>query len=925
MFNTISVRISAYLWCITMVLILLGLKAHAQSLGDPIVNITFGAGTASRGGPLPADSGSTTYTYNSGTPADGYYTIANSTNGMYNTWWQTTDHTGNAGGYMMIVNASYDPGIFYTRKVVALCGNTKYQFAAWVKNLVSQNQILPNITFSIETTKGVQLGTGSTGNIPTGNQWVQYPFTFNTPATADTIVLKMTNNAPGGIGNDIAIDDITFRPYGAPVAVTFDQSSASTFCAGTSHMVTIDATTTLAGGYAQKLQMLVNNVWTDEGAASTANTFSIASPTAAGVYSYRIVSALAGNVSTSNCVVASNLLTLTVQPLPTAAFTVVANTCLGDSTAFKDLSTGNGGSLKTWLWDFGDGVTSSKQNPSHLYGLPGDYTVRLTATNNTGCASAVSSQTIHISAHPVAAFAYSIPVCVTRAITITDRSTSPDDAITSWLWDYGDGSSTETKTNAQPFQHTYTATGTYPVTLVVTSSKGCTSRKVSSVLISPLPVVNFSVPAICQSDYYANFTDSTTIADNTASGFTYLWSFGDKKASTIDNISALKNPRHHYSDTGRYSVSLTVTSNNGCAVTAPKILTVNGATPIAIIAVLDSLALCSNHEVFLQNRSAVDFGNITKVKLYFDYAGDTSLSVTDNNPYYGKLYRHTYPEFHTPATKNYTLFMKVFSGGVLCYGYTTKVIVLKPTPAITLTAPAAVCQAGGTVQFTATKSSGPDGSGVYLGTGINSISGLFDPLVAGVGTFTIQYIYTPSNTCVDTVTQKIMVNASPTVNAGVDMVVLEGGNNKMKAIATGDSLTYAWAPATYLSSTKILNPTVTPKADITYTLSVTNKEGCTATDDVKVTVLKAPVIPNTFTPNGDGKNDTWAIQYLDSYPGCTVDVFNRNGQKVYWSVGYGTPWDGRYNGFNLPTGTYYYMIDPKHGRGIISGSISIIR
>ena len=141
---------------------------------------------------------------------------------------------------MMIVNGSYDPGIFYTRTVTGLCGNTTYQFAAWIKNLLNYSGILPNVTFSIETTGGTVLGTGSTGNIPEGDVWIQYPFTFTTPSGTDSIVLKMTNNAPGGVGNDIAIDDITFRPYGSQVSTTFSSSSTTqSFCAGASRNITV--------------------------------------------------------------------------------------------------------------------------------------------------------------------------------------------------------------------------------------------------------------------------------------------------------------------------------------------------------------------------------------------------------------------------------------------------------------------------------------------------------------------------------------------------------------------------------------------------------------------------------------------------------------------------------------------------------------
>jgi len=85
------------------------------------------------------------------------------------------------------------------------------------------------------------------------------------------------------------------------------------------------------------------------------------------------------------------------------------------------------------------------------------------------------------------------------------------------------------------------------------------------------------------------------------------------------------------------------------------------------------------------------------------------------------------------------------------------------------------------------------------------------------------------------------------------------------------------------------------------------------------------VIPNAFTPNGDGINDTWMINDLDLFPNCTVSVFSRYGQKVYASTGYGAPWDGTRNGAKLPTGTYYYIIDLKNGLQALSGYVVILR
>jgi gliding motility-associated-like protein len=108
-------------------------------------------------------------------------------------------------------------------------------------------------------------------------------------------------------------------------------------------------------------------------------------------------------------------------------------------------------------------------------------------------------------------------------------------------------------------------------------------------------------------------------------------------------------------------------------------------------------------------------------------------------------------------------------------------------------------------------------------------------------------------------------------------------------------------------------------------LQVETGQGCSATDEVFVKVLLKPVVPNTFTPNGDGYNDVWEIRSLDSYPGCIVEVYSTTGSLVFRSVGYNKPWDGTWNGKQLPAGTYYYVIDPKNGRSKIAGYVTVFK
>jgi len=181
------------------------------------------------------------------------------------------------------------------------------------------------------------------------------------------------------------------------------------------------------------------------------------------------------------------------------------------------------------------------------------------------------------------------------------------------------------------------------------------------------------------------------------------------------------------------------------------------------------------------------------------------------------------------------------------------------------------------------------------------------------GTYQIKLFITNMQGCVsDTATQQIIVHPYPVVIMGKSKLVLEGGTVALTAdFIYGTDLRYLWTPSQFLNSDTARAPLSSPLDDITYRLTVTGIGGCIAGDTLFVKVLKAPMIPNAFSPNGDGINDEWRIQYLESYPGTTVDIFNRYGQKVFSSIGYDKPWDGKYNGKVLPLGTYYYVINPK--------------
>lgn len=192
---------------------------------------------------------------------------------------------------------------------------------------------------------------------------------------------------------------------------------------------------------------------------------------------------------------------------------------------------------------------------------------------------------------------------------------------------------------------------------------------------------------------------------------------------------------------------------------------------------------------------------------------------------------------------------------------------------------------------------------------------------------TTLHVYSAAGCGSDTAMVTLTIYPLPVLNMGTQRVtVLEGGQIKLNpAFVYGNDLSYLWTPPSFLSSDTVYSPVSKPVDDIRYTFTVTGEGGCSVSDTIFIKVLKSPEIPNAFSPNGDGINDTWDIKYLESYPGATVDVFNRYGQIVFRSFGYNRAWDGRSNGQVLPIGTYYYIINPKNGKPMYTGSITIIR
>lgn len=530
-----------------------GAQLCTGSLGDPVVHITFGSGS----NPGPALAAATTnYTYVSNDcPNDGSYTVRNATANCFSSTWHNLaeDHTpGDANGYFMLVNANVQPGDFYVGTVQGLCANTTYEFAAWIANVLkpqacSGSGTDPNLTFKIETTGGVVLATYNTGNIPEEGSatWRQFGTFFQTPAATTSVIIRLTNNAPGGCGNDIALDDITFRPCGPNIGATLSITGGTTaaVCEG-------DTTSYLLrgqypGGYnnpAFQWQVSVNGgVYADIPGANS-NDF-LRTFTGPGRYSYRLSMSESENLGSSNCRVASNIITIEVNTLPVVQAADTVNACHG-----ADVTLSASGAT-TYLWTGPNGFASSQPQPVLArvdQSNAGLY--RIQATSDKGC-SVNDSILLQVRPAVTAAVTGNQHICEGSGAVLTASGGD------TYLWTPAAGLSSATIANpvASPADTT-----TYRVR--VTSQYGCSDSMEFRLNVWKKPLANAGPDKITREGLPVVLEGSAT-----GTNVSFYWT-----PPTGLSDDAILRPTAVLSDDGRYV--LHAVSNVGCGSHSDEVL-----------------------------------------------------------------------------------------------------------------------------------------------------------------------------------------------------------------------------------------------------------------------------------------------------------------------------------------------------------------
>lgn len=271
------------------------------------------------------------YSYTTGLPPDGSYSIVKRTGNWSNLWntWLDFDHSGSdPDGYMMIVNASFSAGVFYEKEITGLCPNTLYEFSSEIINAIRTgvfDHSDPNVSFFLDDVEQY-----STGLISKSEQWQKFGFSFVTGPNQESVKLSLRNNAPGGIGNDLGLDNISFRPCGPKSFIGIDTDQRIFLCSD-GDPFNISAET--VDNWSVFWQVSNDGLnWEDvegpQGQTYTHTNFE------ANTYLYRYVSAAnEANLMNSKCRVISDMVSIEVLPEIYMEFDTI---CDGNVRVFGD-------------------------------------------------------------------------------------------------------------------------------------------------------------------------------------------------------------------------------------------------------------------------------------------------------------------------------------------------------------------------------------------------------------------------------------------------------------------------------------------------------------------------------------------------------------------------------------------------------------
>ncbi len=561
-----------------------------------------------------------------------------------------------------------------------------------------------------------------------------------------------------------------------------------------------------------------------------------------------------------------------VREAPQAGFTHSIS-CEGIPVQFTDTSIIDTSFVTSWLWDFGDSSpTSTNQNPIHTFPANGTYAVTLTTSYAGGCSNTFTDS-ITISPLPMADFTFVNNQCSGVPVQFNDVSQAFSGAvITSWIWDFGDGSLPDSSQNPT---HIFTNAITHTVTLIVTANTGCSDTITQFITILPAPIAAYTVASTCIGET-VSFTNTTTIQGSGT--ITYNWDFGDAFNSVLTD------PTHTYAGvTGSYFVTLIAMAANGCQDTISDSLRISNQ-PVPQFS-WSPLIVCAFNPVSFTSTS-FGTGGDTILAYIWDF-GD-SLYSGDENPF------HAYAD-----TGFFDVTLTVISP-TSCDSSITLQLYVIPSPTASFTA-SEVCF-GLTTSFNPSTTTPPttqiDSIVWTFGDG-NGFTGLASPVYtyASPGRYEVTMTVYNDLLCTASFLDSVDVypipvaNFSNTILCSDSLVTFDGTLSQV----TGDTISsWTWDFAglgnAFGDSVYFSFP---DSGNFNVTLIVTTIHGCQDTTDQQLNIIQSPEFDFSFNDACFGQPSTFNYLPLITPPPNAI---------LNWAFG-----DSSGSVILNPTHTYSYI------------------
>lgn len=561
--------------------------------------------------------------------------------------------------------------------------------------------------------------------------------------------------------------------------------------------------------------------------------------------------------------------------------------------------TGTTKDIVRFIWDFDDGTVTETNDSliNHTYTRRGNYLPKMILKDPQGCQVSVPGiDTIRIYGAD-AAFGFSKQVlCDSGMVQFTDSS-SANDIIKTYIWDFGDG----TISGLPNPSHFYKQAGNYPVQLIVQTRRGCadTARINMPIRIVESPVIAISgdtsscIPALVSFHGSLIRIDTSTIR--------WQWNFGNGIYSNLQDPLPVS-----YAYAGNYETQLIAANSSGCADTSFHSFT---AYPIPTVEAGPNQAICFNTSTALSGSGALLYNWSPALSLSCTECSSPMAAPLQNTVYYlqGENIYGCYASDSVLITVQQPLNITVSRGDTLCLGESLLLF------------------ASGADHFSWTPLRGLD----------NSRSS--HPVAKPETSVVYQVVGSDQYGCfTDTGFIPVVVYRFPTVNAGDDKTISAGTTASIEARFSGDVNSLKWVPVTGLSCTNCPNPVASPRQTTTYQIEVKNEGGCITKDDVTINVFCNNgnlFVPNTFSPNGDGSNDVFYPRGKGLFTIRSLRIFNRWGELVFERINFNandalTGWDGIFKGKQAPQDVYVYSIEVMCENQTVltyAGNVALIR